>query len=99
MYMQMSIRRTGQRDTGAAPHERERHPTAQTSLPDEDIVFLAAWRNGLVPCPGAFVRVRQLQRANPQFAAVVHGGAVATRPFTSLSDQAHRKIPTGGPRE
>jgi hypothetical protein len=82
--MSMSIRRTkrtetGQDDAGVARHTPERHPTSRNSLPAEDLTFLAAWRNGLVPCPGAFVRVRHLQCANPVIVAVLHGGAVATR--------------------
>lgn len=36
----------------------------------EDLLFLAAWELGLVPWPGAILRVRQLRRANPAFTAV-----------------------------
>jgi hypothetical protein len=31
----------------------------------DDIAFLAAWEEGCVPWPSAFLRVRQIHRANP----------------------------------
>lgn len=35
----------------------------------EDLLFLDAWERGLVPWPGALLRVRQIRRANPALAA------------------------------
>lgn len=46
--------------------------TAQQRILDrrlaEDLLFLRAWEKGLVPWPGAVVRVRQIRRANPSLA-------------------------------
>jgi hypothetical protein len=90
--MSMPIRRTTKKETeqpqyaSAARHEPERHPTSPSSLLAEDLTFLAAWRNGLVPCPGAFLR--QLPHANARFIAVLHGGAVmekAAPPYFPIS--------------
>jgi hypothetical protein len=60
-------------------------------LPAEDLAFFAAWRSGSVPCPGAFLRVRQLQRANPGFFVVLHGGAQVDKPARSFRGQSHPK--------
>jgi hypothetical protein len=35
----------------------------------DDLLFLDAWENGLVPWLGAILRVRQIRRANPAVAA------------------------------
>ena len=71
-----------------APDEPEQHAASATLLPMEDIAFLAAWRSGLVPCPGAFLRVRQLQQANPGYFGVLYLSALMDKPFGSLRDKS-----------
>lgn len=39
----------------------------------EDLLFLETWERGLVPWPGALLRVRQIRRANPALVAQVRG--------------------------
>lgn len=36
-----------------------------------DLLFLEVWETGLVSCPSAFLRVRQIRRANPGLAAEI----------------------------
>ena len=91
--MSMAIRRTTTKETeqpqyaSTARHEPERHPTLPDSLLAQDLTFLAAWRNGLVLCPGAFLH--QLRCANARFIAVLHGGAVVEKPASVFPHQAY----------
>jgi hypothetical protein len=97
--MSMPIRRTTKKETEqpqyarAARQEPERHPISPGSLLVEDLTFLAAWRNGLVPCPGAFLR--QVRHANAGFIAVLHGGAVVKKPASVFPHQAYPNTQPG----
>jgi hypothetical protein len=91
--MSMPIRRTTKKESGqrryasAVRHKPELHPTSTSSLLAEDRTFLAAWRNGLVPCPGAFLR--EVRHSNAGFIAVLHGGAVAEKSASGYPHQAN----------
>ena len=91
--MSMAFRRTTTKETeqpqyaSTARHEPERHPTLPDALLAQDLTFLAAWRNGLVLCPGAFLR--QLGCANAGFIAVLHGGAVVEKPRLKPAPTSH----------
>ena len=63
---------------------------APAGLPDPalagELLFLEAWARGLIPWPGAMLRIRQIRRANPALAAAA-GGRDATNAPPSAAQQ------------
>lgn len=91
---------------GDAPADTAQQRIPPTHVPDhrliEDLLFLEAWEMGLVPWPGALLRVRQIRRANPALAAQVRSGPTppaagfAVRSPAPLRPPKRANAPAGG---
>ena len=67
----------------------------------EDLFFLTAWERGLVPWPGAILRVRQIRRATPALAAAVRAEAASwsrTEEGATSCSPARRSVTAKGER-